>query len=115
MVNDVKKQDIGMMKALANPPQKVAAVCMAVCLTLDPNASPKEMDWKKCIKMMKNPLAFIEVLLKFDATKFPPNRLVIIKKILVENDIISREDTVKVKACSLAAASLHSWILNLID
>jgi hypothetical protein len=73
------------------------------------------MDWKKCIQMMKNPPEFIEVLLKFDAGKFPPNRLLVIKKILTENDIISREDTVKVKSGSLAAASLHSWLLNLID
>ena len=103
------------MKALAFPPQKVAEVCMAVCLALDPKASPKEMDWKKCSKMMKNPTEFIKVLLKFDAAKFPPNRLLMIKKILAENDILSREDTAKVKSSSTGAASLHSWILNLID
>jgi hypothetical protein len=40
VANDVKKQDIKMMKAFAVPPKKVADVCMAVCLALDPSASP---------------------------------------------------------------------------
>ena len=67
VVKDVKKSDICEMKSFASPPERVYVVMKAICFAVMEPLEPKKVDWKTCQKLMANPAALLERLLKYNA------------------------------------------------
>lgn len=71
-LDTISKKDFQTAKSWATPPQGVPEV-FASCayllagffneaIDIDKNKKPKAVDWKNCVKMMKNPDQFVEKL-----------------------------------------------------
>jgi dynein heavy chain len=70
----IEKKDFDTCKAFASPPQGIPEVFAATMfllagfyneIELDKQKKPKNPDWKAAVKMMKNPKAFLQVLMDF--------------------------------------------------
>lgn len=76
---------------------------------------PKAYDWKSAQKMMKNPKAFMDVLVGFKTTvnnnEVPPANVAFVKKEYLSNPVF---DPVIMKNKSNAAAGLCNWVINIV-
>jgi len=121
----IQKKDFTTAKSFANPPQgvpEVFAACMYLMaghwpdiIEVDKNKRPKSVEWKSCIKMMKNPEDFVLRLQDFGKI-VDDNQVVAGNVKIIKETYISRPDFIPeiMEQKSGAAKGICSWVLNIV-
>ena len=81
-LNDIHKRDLQELKAFNAPPQLVKEVFGALLTLLQ-----KPEDWDTAKKEMKDPIAFVQGLKRFDLTSVPAKNLKRCKSLIKEFDM----------------------------
>jgi len=104
-VNCLNKNSIGELKSFGKPPPECIDVC-AACGFLLKNEK-KRLDWKGSVRMMNNPMAFIEEVQNFQAEVIPEQTLKNTDELIALP--FFNYETMKSK--SAAAANLANWVI----
>jgi len=107
-VNCLNKNSIGELKSFGKPPPECIDVC-AACGFLLKNEK-KRLDWKGSVRMMNNPMAFIEEVQNFQAEVIPEQTLKNTDELIALP--FFNYETMKSK--SAAAANLANWVINCV-
>jgi len=119
-LNTIKPADVGEIRVLSKPPEKIKLVCKAVCILQDikpvripdPDDPTKRiMDyWGPSQKMLAN-ANFIQSLMNYDKDNMNPKLVAEIQRDFVEHPDFSPEIIAK---ASKAAEGMVRWVLAMI-
>jgi dynein heavy chain len=124
-LDNITKKDYQTAKAYSTPPSGVDMVFASVvwllagffpeAIEIDKNKKPKNYDWKACLKLMKNPDQFVNILRGFkdtvDQNLVPPGNVDFIKKNYLSHPDFKPEI---MAAKSGAAKGVCEWVLNIV-
>ncbi|XP_070581054.1 dynein beta chain, ciliary-like isoform X2 [Ptychodera flava] len=110
-LNTLNKNNLTELKSFGSPPAAVVNVVAGVMVLLAPNGKvPKDRSWKAGKVMMGKVDAFLDSLINYDKENIHENCLKAIRPYL-DNPEFEPEF---IRAKSLAAAGLCSWVINIV-
>ncbi|CAG5122025.1 unnamed protein product [Candidula unifasciata] len=111
-LNTLNKNNLTELKSFGSPPAAVTNVIAAVMVLLAPGGNvPKDRSWKNAkASIMAKVDSFLDALINYDKDNIPLSCQLAVKPYLADPEF----DPPLIKAKSMAAAGLCSWVINIM-
>ncbi|KAK4884537.1 hypothetical protein RN001_000808 [Aquatica leii] len=109
-LNTLNKNNLTELKSFGSPPDAVVNVTAAVLVLFSKEKIPKDRSWKECKLLMSKVDQFLNDLIYYDKENMTPEVVKAALEYLKDPDF----NPEIIRAKSIAAAGLCSWVINIL-